>query len=98
MNRALLLLALGLCLTACNRTRTPVPIEAQCDAMCFVECKSTAKWNASPADPAAFDKLAGETVPALREETRQCDVHRKACVQCLLRLERHGVIFLNNEN
>lgn len=88
-------IAVALFLAACSPARTPPPVEAQCDQMCFAPCKSEAKWEADPADPAAFDKLAGETVPALRAETRTCEVRRKACVQCLRRLDRHGVIFLN---
>lgn len=95
MNRALAILVLGLVLSACSPARTPPPIEAQCDQMCFVECKSEAKWEANPNDPKAWDELANETLPASRAETRTCEVRRKACVQCLRRLDRHGVIFLN---
>ena len=86
----LLLTAWGPC-----SPKVPAPIEAACDQMCFVDCRSTAQWGGDPSDPKAWDALAGETVPALREETRQCNVKRKACVECLRRLDRHGVIFLN---
>lgn len=69
------------------------PIPAQCDAMCFVPCKSAARWDADPADPAAWDALA-DTLADSRDETRQCEVRRKACEQCLTRLKAAGIITL----
>ena len=73
---------------------------AQCDAMCYVDdktdeassCASRAKWEGSPADPAAIDALIYGTVPALRKETWTCGVRLKACQQCIERLKKAGVV------
>ena len=73
---------------------------AQCDAMCYVDdktdedssCASRAKWEGSPADPAAIDALIYGTVPALRKETWTCGVRLKACQQCIDRLKKAGVV------
>ena len=86
-----LVLMLFLSLTGCKWVVKPDPIPAQCEPMGFEVCKSQARWNADPADPNAWDALV-ETLEDSRAETRQCEVRRKALVQCLQRLEKAGVI------
>ena len=88
-------------LTGCPRWVVRAdPAPAQCDAMCYVDdktdeesaCASRAKWEGSPADPAAIDALIYGTVPALRKETWTCGVRLKACQQCIVRLKKAGVV------
>lgn len=88
-----LLLVLVLSGATCQR-RANLPIPAGCNAMCFVECKSQAKWEGDPESAEAWDSLAADTVAASRAETRTCEVRRKACAQCLQRLEGAGVLEL----
>jgi hypothetical protein len=96
--RALLVIAV-LALASCDEFRRPEPVPAQCDAMCFEPCVGKGgdtgiRWEADATDPAALDALGGEVVPALAEQLRTCEVRRKACVQCLERLDKHRVIQL----
>ena len=93
------LIVMVLTLTGCPRWIVRAdPVPAQCDAMCYVEdspelaCESKAKWEGSPADPAAIDSLIYGTVPALRKETWSCGVRLKACQQCIDRLVKAGVV------
>lgn len=97
--KRLALIVMVLALTGCPRWIVRAdPVPAQCDAMCYVEdspdlaCESKAKWEGSPADPAAIDALIYGTVPALRKETWSCGVRLKACQQCIDRLVRAGVV------
>lgn len=88
-----------LMLAACGRSIPvkPQPFPAQCSAECRVPCVDATgdtgvRIQGDPAKASTFDEI-GETAGAvLGERLRQCDVHRKACVQCLDRLERAGVI------
>ena len=98
--RLLIAILLAAALTGCpwSRIVRADPVPAQCDAMCYVEdspelaCESKAKWEGSPADPAAIDALIYGTVPALRKETWACGVRLKACQQCIDRLVKAGVV------
>lgn len=72
----------------------PDPIPAQCDVIGFEVCKSEAKWEGDPNDAATWDKLGQDTLNESRDETRTCEVRRKALEQCLRRLEREKVIVL----
>lgn len=97
--KRLALIVMVLALTGCPRWIVRAdPVPAQCDAMCYVEdspdlaCESKAKWEGSPADPAAIDALIYGTVPALRKETWSCGVRLKACQQCIDRLVKAGVV------
>lgn len=100
MKRLALIVAI-LLLAGCPRWVVKAdPAPAQCDAMCYVDdktaedssCASRAKWEGSPADPAAIDALIYGTVPALRKETWTCGVRLKACQQCIDRLVKAGVV------
>lgn len=83
-------------LAACGRNTRPVP--AQCNAVCFAPCAADGdtgvRWEADPNNPAAWDALGGEVVPALADKLRVCEVRRQACEQCLQRLEAAKVIKL----
>ena len=101
MIRLLLAMTLAVMLTGCPRWVVRAdPAPAQCDAMCYVDdktdeassCASRAKWEGSPADPAAIDSLIYGTVPALRKETWSCGIRLKACQQCIDRLVKAGVV------
>lgn len=93
---AVLLLGLLLCGGACTRNVRKVP--AQCDAMCAVPCVAAdgdtgVRWDADPTKAEAWDELAEDTViDQLAGKLRTCEVRRRACHQCLLRLDRAGVI------
>ena len=100
MRRIGLAFVLFVALTAC-RTRgvpmTPPPFPAQCDAKCFVPCAKEngdtgIRINGDPNVASTFDEIGTTAGTVFAATLRQCDVHRKACVQCLDRLERAGVI------
>lgn len=88
-------------LSACGprgvRTDAPPPADAHCDAMCFVPCVAEngdtgVRWDGTPTDPAMFDALATEVTLPLADKLRTCELRRRACVQCLQRLQREDVI------
>lgn len=96
------LVALLLTGATCQR-RNALPVDAQCNQICFSPCVSDSgdtgvRWEADPNDPKAWDELAGEGGPLeyLSDRLRTCDAHRHACVQCLQRLERAGQIKLEH--
>lgn len=98
--RRLLLLLLCLPLIAGCPGQKPAsvrPVPAQCEASCFVPCVDAAgdtgvRWEADPADPAAWDALGEDVTDRLATKLRTCDTRRQACVQCLERLEHAEVI------
>lgn len=100
--KRLILIAMLVLVAGCGPKRIvrADPVPAQCDALCYVDdktaddsaCASRAKWEGSPADPAAIDSLIYGTVPALRKETWTCGVRLKACQQCIERLVKAGVV------
>lgn len=105
LRKALALLFIAMVLIACaalggcsNAGSTKPPaVLAQCDAICYVPCVTDdgdtgIRWDGSPVDAAAWDALADRTTLALGDALRVCDTHRKACVQCLNRLEANKVI------
>jgi len=84
-------------LLAVGCSSTPkLPIDAQCSPLCKEQCPTAAQagvtWAADPEDPAAWDALGGDVVPALVDLNAQCEVRRRACEQCLQRLDRAGLI------
>jgi hypothetical protein len=92
--RPLLALPLALLLTGCPLVKQAKPVPALIDATCFQSVVDYVRWEGDPNDPKAWDNLAGETVPALREKVGTADNHREACVMGLKRLEKLGVIDL----
>lgn len=89
-----------LSITGCTKNVRPAkrePALAQCNAICYQPCTkengdTETFWDGVPNDPIAWDKLAGETLPLLANKLRVCEQSRKACAQCLDRLEKEGVI------
>lgn len=100
MIRLLLVVLTVLSLAAwpsCSRLTRPVP--ALCSPICMTPCTGAdgdtgVRWSAAADDPAAFDGLAGDVVPALADRLRVCEVRRQACEQCLRRLDKARVIKL----
>lgn len=103
MNRWLCLIFLTtLAITGCSnavRPDKPPPIPAQCDAKCFVPCDTAGpkgsapmRWHARADDAGAWDRLITEVLSPLVERLDRCEVSRKACEQCLQRLEEAEVI------
>ena len=100
MIRLLLAVLIVLCFAAwpsCSRLTRPVP--ALCSPICMTPCTTAdgdtgVRWSAAADDPAAFDGLAGDVVPALADRLRVCEVRRQACEQCLRRLDKARVIKL----
>lgn len=97
MRTVLVTVAAVFLLAACSRNTRPVP--AQCNPICFLPCVAAngdagVRWEAVPSDPAAWDALGGEVVPALADKLRVCEVRRLACEQCLRRLDDAKVIQL----
>jgi hypothetical protein len=89
----MVLLALLCCTAATCQRNVRGPIPAQCDPIGYDVCKSQAKWTGDPNDPRTWDTLP-QTLRQSREETRTCEVRRKALYQCLERLQKRGVIVL----
>lgn len=94
MTRIVILLA-ALVLAGCNSAAN-LPVPAQCNPLCFQPCTvgtdTGVRWEANPADPAAWDALAGDVVPELADKLLACETHRQACGQCLQRLDKARVI------
>lgn len=79
--------------------RAPVPVAAQCDAMCFRPCVGAnddtgVRVTGDPAAADTWDEIGGDVVRQLTTDLRQCDTRRQACEQCLRRLEKQKVIHL----
>lgn len=91
--------ALVIALAGCSTAPSAGPTPALCDASCVAPCvgehgDTGVRWQAQPDDPAAFDALGEAVIPALTEKLRRCELHRRACEQCLRRLDERGVIAL----
>lgn len=96
-------LAFGIALltSGCGETRGAwvkgEPALAQCDAKCYSPCvgedgDTGIRWDGAPTSPEAFNRLTEAVIPDLADKLRSCEVSRKACDQCLQRLEAEGVI------
>lgn len=88
-------------LTGCSGTPIKAdkqPVVAQCDAKCYVKCvedngDTGVRWVGNYTDPKLWDSLAKtDVLEPLVTKLRQCEVNRKACEQCLDRLEKEKVI------
>lgn len=95
--RALLALPLALLLTGCPLVKQAKPVPALIDATCFQPVVDDVRWMGDPDDPATWDNLGGEVVPALRAKVATADTHREACVMGLKRLEKAKVIDLGRK-
>lgn len=88
---ALLVLALAGCATP---PAPRAPVEANCSALCRVPCDtSVPRWTpADPEAPEAWDTYPEQVTFPVVARLRACEVHRQACVQCLDRLTKAGVL------
>ncbi len=96
-------LAVSLLLTGCAtgpelppERFTAAPVPAQCDAACTTPCTPPSsgwpQWQGDPEAPETWDRWPTDVGVPLRELSETCDTARAACVQCLHRLERAGLI------
>lgn len=92
-----LVLLIVLLLAGCSTTQSR-PVDAQCNPLCLQACPKPAQagitWDVDPEDPAAWDALGEHVIPGLIELAEQCEVRRRACDQCLRRLDAAGIIRL----
>lgn len=73
-----------------EREPTP-PVASTCAAACIASCAGTLpRWKGDPDSPHTWDAL-GDVIAALRERIDACDAARRACLQCLHRLDRAGI-------
>ncbi len=69
------------------------PVDAHCDKMCFDECKvGGIPWEGDPLDPKTWDALTEVVLPGLKDQIKECNTQRRACVKCLNNLEEHKAI------
>lgn len=73
------------------------PVSAQCGDRCFVPCveedgDTGIRWDGSPVEAEAWDRLASDVTVPLADRLRVCDQHRQDCVDCIERLKKSGVI------
>lgn len=95
--RQALPIAVLVLLAGCTQHLQRVP--AQCDVMCFRPCVDAGEDTgvrvaADPGAADAWDNIGGDVVGQLADKLRTCDVRRKACEQCLRRLDAKNVIQL----
>lgn len=77
----------------------PEAVPALCDAQCFRPCVGEGEDTGvrvlgDPAAASTWDEIGGDVNQQLANRLRQCDVRRKACEQCLQRLDKQDVIQL----
>lgn len=95
--RALVLAMALTLLTGCGllptRHAKAEAIATSCDTACYVPCRTDdISWTADPTSPAAWDALGEEAVQPLAQRVSDCDLNRRACHVCLLRLQDKGVL------
>lgn len=95
----ILIVASLLALAACSKAIPvkPQSFPAQCDAKCYTPCvddkgDTGVRIQGNPASANTFDEIGEVAGTVFAMTLRRCEVNRKACVQCLERLERAGVI------
>jgi len=81
--------------TTCQR-RSDAPI-ADADAQCYRQYMASAedtgvRWDADPADPGAWDALAGTAFPELVRRALGTEASRQSCVDFIRSLQKRGVI------
>lgn len=93
----LLAAAVALLLSGCQLGGTRAAVAAQCNSICYQRCvgedgDTGVRWTAAPDAAGAFDELGESVVNHLADKLRTCDARRDACVQCINRLDKRGVI------
>ena len=96
---AILCLVVLLACSGCQ-SKGPVnaaPVQSHCETMCYTPCikedgDTGVRWIADFTRPDAWETLGDDVVAALSGKLRTCELHRKACEQCLQNLKEEGVI------
>lgn len=94
---AFLILAAVLASGCKHFVASKVPVAAQCNAICYTPCvdekgDTGIQWLGDYTDPKAWDALSEDVLEPLATKLRECEKRRKACNQCLDRLEEQKVI------
>lgn len=94
---AILIIALSMSGCSLKQLVKRDPIPAQCNAICYTPCvdedgDTGIRWVGNYTDPKLWDSLSEDVTIPLAEKLRQCETRRKACEQCLDRLEEQKVI------
>lgn len=84
-------------LTACGSRQRHEPPAADADVLCYQACTVSladtgVRWQADPADPAAWDELGEVVVPELSGRLITCEASRRACVDFIQLLRQRGVL------
>jgi hypothetical protein len=98
--RRLALVIAAVLATACATTPRPperaptLAVPVTCAPQCTVSCVPVQwpQWQGDPAAPATWDRIDSDVIAPLRAALERCDGARAACVQCLRRIERAGVV------
>lgn len=98
MIRAAVLLVAALLMNGCL-PKKPIPVgaeavDAQCETICWTPCETQIpRWNPpDPDSPSAWDLVPIQVIDPARKLLETCELHRKACHQCLDRLRAQDVI------
>lgn len=92
------LIVLILVLSGCKpRVIKAEPVASNCADMCYTSCLDEeggtgVYWAANPEDAAAWDSLFTDVITPLVLKLKTCELHRKACEQCLTNLKTEKVI------
>ncbi|KFN42337.1 hypothetical protein [Arenimonas oryziterrae] len=95
---AALILAPLLCGATCStRPTAPEAPLAQCDAICYVPCvakgnDTAVRWTGDPLDASSWDRVPDGVVDQLSEKLRVCETRRRACTECMDRLQHQGAL------
>lgn len=102
MLRLIFLLLVSAALTGCGlfpQRYKPQAVPAQCDSMCYAPCvgkdgDTGVRVTGDPNDASTWDEIGELLASAFREKLESCDAHREACVKCLQRQQKAGVLTL----
>lgn len=74
-------------------------VPAQCDSMCYAPCVAKdgdtgVRVTGDPNNASTWDEIGELLASTFREKLEACDAHREACVKCLQRQQKAGVLTL----
>lgn len=77
----------------------PQAVPAQCDSMCYAACvgqdgDTGVRVTGDPNNAGTWDEIGELLASTFREKLESCDAHREACVKCLQRQQKAGVLTL----
>ena len=87
LHSKLTLLALLALLTSCAAPTRAKPVPFQCPQACYDKCADVQDWTGRKDD----DYLVWLQQAHIHQD-EACDAQRELCAQCLIRLQRAGVI------